>query len=166
MAQGPDIARYPSGISCYVDFRKESAAFLIPLFHYYESKDPGCLFHLKSIIALRAGAPRDEPPLYMYIGSANLSAGAWGKVKPDKRNPPALRLTDIANFECGVVVKGGDIVSMLETGDWQDIIPYKRPSEANVRRVACFCGLQIDLLIPRHWQRYEQWERPYKVYIK
>lgn len=95
------------------------------------------MFHMKSILALEADKP-DAPPLYMYVGSHNFSINAWGRVHREDRVNVAgmgayLRLANIGNLECGVVVKGGDITGMLETTNWQDIVPYVRPSAANVR---------------------------------
>jgi hypothetical protein len=74
----------------------------------------------------------------MYMGSANFSAGAWGTVVPERRkNVVAMgvtaRLENVQNYECGVVVEGCDIVGMLETGKWEDVVPYVRPTEDDVR---------------------------------
>ncbi|KAF7366991.1 Phospholipase D/nuclease [Mycena sanguinolenta] len=110
--------------------------YLKGLFHHYYSKDPGCLFHLKTILALRADNPK-ATPIYMYTGSANFSKGAWGAVMPEKREAVIARtlaterVEKIANYECGVVIRGEDIAGMLETGKWEDVVPYERPSEAN-----------------------------------
>ncbi|KAJ7120179.1 tyrosyl-DNA phosphodiesterase-domain-containing protein [Mycena epipterygia] len=135
-------------ISSHINWKalKPSAAFLKDIFYHYQSKDAGCMFHMKSILALEADKP-DAPPLYMYVGSHNFSINAWGRVLEEKRPNVAgkgayLRLANLANIECGVVVKGGDIAGMLETADWQDIVPYVRPSAAN---------------------KYKEGERPYKA---
>ncbi|KAJ7753929.1 tyrosyl-DNA phosphodiesterase-domain-containing protein [Mycena maculata] len=114
---------------------RNSAEYLKRIFYHYKSKDEGSLFHTKCILALRAGQPA-ALPLYIYLGSHNFSSGAWGKVVPEKCPAAAkkygpVRLENVANFECGVVVKGEDIVGMLETTDWEDVVPYVRPSEAN-----------------------------------
>ncbi|KAJ7500760.1 tyrosyl-DNA phosphodiesterase-domain-containing protein [Mycena galericulata] len=114
---------------------KKSAEYLKGIFYHYKSKDEGCLFHMKSILALRAGHPKDLP-LYIYMGSHNFSINAWGKVAPEKRSAERakfgpVRLEGISNLECGVVVPGKHIVGMLETKDWEDFVPYVRPSEAN-----------------------------------
>ncbi|KAJ7605913.1 tyrosyl-DNA phosphodiesterase-domain-containing protein [Roridomyces roridus] len=106
------------------------------IFHHYKSKDLGCLFHMKLILALRAGQPNDLP-LYAYVGSHNFSKNAWGSAVPqkDKRAKKEgwgeLRLEGMANFECGVVVPGEWIVPMLETGEWEELVPYVRPSPEN-----------------------------------
>ncbi|KAJ7611404.1 tyrosyl-DNA phosphodiesterase-domain-containing protein [Mycena polygramma] len=128
-----------SNISSHIKWRnlaEKSAEYLTTIFYHYRSKDPGCLFHMKSILALHADAP-ERTPLYMYMGSANFSASAWGNVMPELRDKVVAdtlqteRLEGIANFECGVVIKGEDIAGMLETGIWEDIVPYVRPTEAD-----------------------------------
>jgi hypothetical protein len=43
------------------------------------------------------------------------------------------RLESVQNYECGVVVEGRDIAGMLETGKWEDVVPYVRPTENDVR---------------------------------
>ncbi|KAJ7349815.1 tyrosyl-DNA phosphodiesterase-domain-containing protein [Mycena albidolilacea] len=126
-----------NNISCHMDWRKleeKNAEYLKDVFYHYYSKDRGCLFHTKSILALHADAPK-ATPLYMYLGSANFSTNAWGAVKPEKRlgvqaTGITERLEGIGNFECGVVIKGWHIAGMLETGKWEDIVPYERPTEA------------------------------------
>ncbi|KAJ7758335.1 tyrosyl-DNA phosphodiesterase-domain-containing protein [Mycena metata] len=129
----------PNNISSHIDWRtlpEKGAEFLSTLFHHYHSKDPGTLFHSKIYIALHADDPK-RTPLYLCMGSANISSSAWGVVKPELRNGVIAkslateRLERVANFECGVVIKGRDIVGMLETDRWRDIIPYRRPTEAN-----------------------------------
>ncbi|KAJ7219705.1 tyrosyl-DNA phosphodiesterase-domain-containing protein [Mycena haematopus] len=137
-------------ISSHIDWASldgTNSEFLKDVFHRWQSKDRGCLFHLKTILALRAGQPK-RTPLYMYTGSANFSLNAWGAVVPERRNRVIAdtgateRVERIVNFECGVVVKGQDIARMLETGKWEDIVPYERPTEAN---------------------RYREGERPWRV---
>ncbi|RYP19327.1 hypothetical protein DL765_003409 [Monosporascus sp. GIB2] len=99
------------------------------IFHHYESKDTGCLFHQKMILAYN---PRNSAaaPYYVYIGSANLSQSAWGMLERDKKGNEAtsdLKLVKMTNLECGVVVPGHLIRDMLEPGtpSWQDgIVPY------------------------------------------
>ncbi|KAJ7432396.1 tyrosyl-DNA phosphodiesterase-domain-containing protein [Mycena latifolia] len=124
-----------SNIGCHIEWKKleeNLAEYLRDIFYHYTSKDAGCMFHLKSILGLRADAPPAAPPLYMYVGSHNFSAAAWGTVLPALLDHGGgATLQGVANLECGIVVKGGDIAGMLETADWQDIVPYVRPSEAN-----------------------------------
>ncbi|KAJ7023575.1 tyrosyl-DNA phosphodiesterase-domain-containing protein [Mycena alexandri] len=127
-----------NNISSHIDWRtlpEKGAEYLSTVFHHYRSKDPGTLFHLKIYVALHADKPK-RTPLYLYMGSANISSSAWGVVKPELRSGVIAkslateRLERVANFECGVVIKGRDIVGMLETNRWRDIIPYRRPTDA------------------------------------
>ncbi|KAI0205913.1 tyrosyl-DNA phosphodiesterase I [Astrocystis sublimbata] len=74
------------------------------LFHHYQSKDCGKLFHQKFILAYN---PRDttQLPYYVYVGSANLSQSAWGALQHDKRGNQSTsdrKLIKMTNFECGV----------------------------------------------------------------
>ncbi|KAK7007642.1 phospholipase D/nuclease [Favolaschia claudopus] len=143
-----------SNISSHMDWNaleEHSAEYLRTVFHHYRSKDPRCLFHSKIILAFNSATKsnRRKPPVYMYLGSANFSAGAWGKVEPERRSKVqaeknvTMRLEKVANFECGVVILGKRIEGMLEKGShWEDIIPYERPTERN---------------------RYKEGERPWKV---
>ncbi|KAJ7291566.1 tyrosyl-DNA phosphodiesterase-domain-containing protein [Mycena rebaudengoi] len=105
------------------------------IWHHYISNDRGCGFHLKSILALHDGEP-EKTPLFYCTGSHNFSANAWGAVMTEKRakeqsDGHLFRLKNVQNLECSVVVKGDDISKMLETDNWEDIVPYQRPSAAN-----------------------------------
>jgi hypothetical protein len=132
-----------SGKDRYLDSRSEIKA----MFRHYLSKDQasdgtgkGCLFHQKFYMAFPKGTKdKDEkastkstPPLYLYLGSANFSKAAWGKPNPDvKKKQPAtgemMRLADVCNYELGVVVRGRDLLGMLEPGSvWEDVIPHQR----------------------------------------
>ncbi|KAJ7754374.1 tyrosyl-DNA phosphodiesterase-domain-containing protein [Mycena maculata] len=116
---------------------EKEAEYLKTVFHHYKSKDKWRLFHMKLILALHTDAPKEEPPLYMYMGSANFSVAAWGTVHDEGRTSKigatgeVLRLAGVRNYECGVVVKGGDIAGMLGTDDWSDIVPHVRLTKAN-----------------------------------
>lgn len=104
------------------------------LFHHYHSKDTGRIFHQKLIMAYN---PRDAAalPHYIYVGSANLSQSAWGALEQDKRGIEAtcnLKVTKMTNFECGVVIPGNVLDSLLEPGtnSWQDgIVTYFQTAE-------------------------------------
>ncbi|KAJ7864715.1 hypothetical protein B0H13DRAFT_2563433 [Mycena leptocephala] len=95
--------------------------------------------YLKDHLALhRHSSNQKRRPMYMYLGSANFSSSAWGKVEREGRNRAIAailrteRLEKVANFECGVVVRGEDTEGMLEPGSrWEDIVPYERPTEVN-----------------------------------
>ena len=102
------------------------------LFFQYRSKEPGRLFHEKSILWLNSSSPRSTPPLLFYLGSHNFSAAAWGTpaVYGSKSTKTGLKTEGIGNYEIGLVIKGEKIVEMLEKGSkWEDIVTYKRPVE-------------------------------------
>lgn len=104
------------------------------LFHHYHSKDTGRMFHQKLIMTYN---PHDTKalPYYIYVGSANLSQSAWGALEQDKKGNETtcdLKLVKTSNFECGVVVPGDVLESLLEPGtrSWQDgIVPYVQTAE-------------------------------------
>jgi hypothetical protein len=107
----------PQGnISSHIDWNaleEKNTEYLKDVFHHYYSKDRGSLFHLKSILAFhRQSSNPKRRPKYMYLGSANFSSSAWGKVEREGRNRVIAamlrteRLEKMANFECGVVVRG------------------------------------------------------------
>ncbi|KAJ6470942.1 tyrosyl-DNA phosphodiesterase-domain-containing protein [Mycena sanguinolenta] len=113
-------------ISSHINWNSlKEGQYLKRLFHRYYSKDPDRLFHLKPILALRADNP-EATPIYMYTGSAKFSQSAWGAVKEEGRDWMVAdtlvteRVEKIANYECGVVIKGEDIARMLETGKWEN----------------------------------------------
>jgi tyrosyl-DNA phosphodiesterase-1 len=113
-----------SNIGCHVKW-KDAGSSVKHLFKHYISKDPGMLFHAKILTALPIGKP-NEPPLWIYIGSANFSESAWGKWEIDKSSTDAkensmMRLK-AANYECGVLVKGDYIAAMLGDGDWDEVV--------------------------------------------
>lgn len=104
------------------------------LFHHYHSKDAGRIFHQKLIMAYNPDDPA-AVPRYVYVGSANLSQSAWGALENDKRGNEAtcdLKLVKTTNYECGVVVPGDLLESLLEPGtkSWQEgIVPYVQTAE-------------------------------------
>lgn len=118
-----------SNIGCHIRPWKEAPKAVKGIFHRYRSKDPGKLFHQKLILAYDPTMSASLP-YYIYIGSANLSSSAWGTLENDKKENRAtcdLKLIKTSNFECGVVIPGNMIESMLEPGtsNWQDgIVPY------------------------------------------
>lgn len=73
-------------------------------------------------------------PHYVYIGSANTSASAWGMIEADKKenkDTSNMKMAKIANFECGVVIPGDLLLELLEIGtsDWKaGVITYQRPA--------------------------------------
>lgn len=72
-------------------------SFPISLLRDFESTRPGCLSHNKFIVVRTARAA------FVYSGSANFSASAWGNLTWD-RAAKAPKLT-CGNWECGVLVK-------------------------------------------------------------
>ncbi|KAE9366087.1 phospholipase D/nuclease [Stipitochalara longipes BDJ] len=118
-----------SNIGCHTRPWDDAPAGIKHLFHHYESKDTGRLFHQKLILAFN---PHDTnaPPYYVYVGSANLSQSAWGAIEQDKKANEAtcnMKLVKLSNFECGVVIPGHLIKGLLEPGteSWQSgIVPY------------------------------------------
>lgn len=118
-----------SNIGCHIRPWKEAPKAVKDIFHHYRSRDSGKLFHQKLILAYDHTTPASLP-YYIYIGSANLSASAWGTLEKDKKENRAtcdLKLIKTSNFECGVVIPGNVIEKVLEPGTkcWQDgIVPY------------------------------------------
>lgn len=123
-----------ANIGCHTRPWDSAPTAIKHLFHHYHSKDPGRIFHQKLIVAYN---PHDTSalPYYVYVGSANLSQSAWGLLEQDKRGNEAtcdLKLTKTMNFECGVVVPGNVLDSLLEPGTrcWQDgVVPYVQTAE-------------------------------------
>jgi hypothetical protein len=106
------------------------------LYHHYRSKDDGIMFHQKFILAYHHDQP-SAVPFFIYVGSHNLSASAWGNIKLDlsskkAKESGALRLEGVNNMECGVVIRGADIQGMMESGEWEEVVSYVRPVGENV----------------------------------
>ncbi|GAA6063525.1 hypothetical protein JCM10212_006698 [Sporobolomyces blumeae] len=121
------------------------------MFHLYEAKEPGRLFHQKTILwTVRPGStpsssssssspdhcptPSRDPQLKMlYLGSHNLSKAAWGSPgysSETKRGQSKVR--SVANFELGVCIRGSKVLDLLERGSpstWDDVVTWKRPAE-------------------------------------
>ncbi|CZT07545.1 uncharacterized protein RAG0_12942 [Rhynchosporium agropyri] len=118
-----------SNIGCHLRPWIDAPNAVKRIFHHYRSKDTGKLFHQKLILAYN---PQDTnaAPYFVYIGSANFSQSAWGALEADKKKNEATgdtKLVKLTNFECGVVVPGHLVESLLEKGtkSWQDgIVPY------------------------------------------
>lgn len=118
-----------SNIGCHTRPWDKAPDKIKHIFHHYESKDTGRLFHQKLIMAYNPKAKdTTAPPYYVYLGSANLSQSAWGALEPDKKGNGAtcnVKLVKTSNFECGVVVPGHLVEGLLAPGtSWQDIVPY------------------------------------------
>ncbi|KAH0360280.1 phospholipase D/nuclease, partial [Aureobasidium melanogenum] len=70
-------------------------------FRDYRSKRPGMLSHNKIIYA-RGVNKRGEQVAWKYVGSANLSESAWGKLTWDRKNKEWK--IGCRNWECGVIL--------------------------------------------------------------
>lgn len=130
-----------SNMGCHTAWDKAPRE-LQELFHHYRSKDDGRLTHQKLIMVLNtsAGSNSAALPHYVYVGSANLSAAAWGKLeeggKAAKGNSKECASTfnykcKISNLECGVVIPGHLLMGLLENGtrSWKDgVITYQTPA--------------------------------------
>ncbi|KAI1259621.1 phospholipase D/nuclease [Xylariaceae sp. FL1019] len=118
-----------SNIGCHMRPWKDAPVSIKNLFRRYQSKDKGCLFHQKFILAYNPRDP-DQSPYFVYVGSANLSQSAWGALEHDRRGNKAtsdMKLVKMSNFECGVLIQGDTISALLEYGTktWQDgIVPH------------------------------------------
>ncbi|GAA5944977.1 hypothetical protein JCM3775_005517 [Rhodotorula graminis] len=134
-----DVRSVASNIGCCI----RTSAFpsapvdIRSMFHDYQSKDYSSLFHEKMILWRRPSSstsPSPSPTPYMiYLGSHNLSKAALGDpvLAPARGTKPASRKLTAQNFELGVVVRGEDLVSMLEPGpgaSWEDVLTYVTPA--------------------------------------
>ncbi|KAI1424238.1 tyrosyl-DNA phosphodiesterase I [Xylaria sp. FL1777] len=124
-----------SNIGCHTRPWDKAPLEVKSIFHHYESKDRGKLFHQKLIVAYN---PRDSTqlPYYVYVGSANFSQSAWGALEHDKRGNESTsdkKLIKLTNFECGVLIPGHLVKNLLEdgTGSWQNgIVPHIQTATA------------------------------------
>lgn len=143
-----------SNIGCHTRPWESAPREVKSIFHHYESKDRGKLFHQKLILAYN---PQDSTqlPYYAYVGSANFSQSAWGALEHDKRGNELTsdkKLTKLSNFECGVLIPGHLITDLLEdeTGSWQNgIIPHNQTAAA------------YDLPKDKAWNDY-RWTKDYR----
>ncbi|KAJ7584572.1 hypothetical protein C8J56DRAFT_951369 [Mycena floridula] len=124
--QGRDPACEQGSIRA-VAWEQETTDVIKGMFHHYSSKDAGRLFHNKQIFPTLRDAKSDDPPPWMVISSANLSAAAWGTVNRRTTSDTTNFKIKLSTYECGVFIKGEDIVGMLADGDWDEIVPFHRP---------------------------------------
>lgn len=126
-----DAQQGASNIGCHTRPWNAAPRDIKDLFHHYESKDSGRLFHQKLILAYN-NRNTTAPPYYVYLGSANLSQSAWGALEVDKKANVATcstKMIKMSNFECGAVVPGHLIQGLLEPGtaSWAEgIVPYNQ----------------------------------------
>lgn len=120
-----------SNIGCHTRPWKSVPREIKNIFHHYQSKDPGRLFHQKMILIYNC-QHSSAPPYFVYLGSANLSQSAWGALEVDKKSNETTsdtKLVKMSNFECGVVLPGHLIHDLLEPGtqSWSEgIVPYNQ----------------------------------------
>jgi hypothetical protein len=101
---------------------------------YQSVRRPRILSHNKLLLVRGRRGPKKEPFAWAYVGSANLSESAWGKVVPGKETRFLCR-----NWECGVVmpVLEEDARKVQWMGDIPDIgillyvleVPFKTGNE-------------------------------------
>ncbi|KAI0475335.1 tyrosyl-DNA phosphodiesterase-domain-containing protein [Xylariaceae sp. FL0804] len=148
-----DAQEAASNIGCHTRPWARAPDDVRRLFHRYQSRDAGRLFHQKLILATDPHSHDDDDdagegegegalPYYVYVGSANLSQSAWGALDADGRGRGrekgkgsgaaaaaacGVKLVKTANFECGVVVPGDRVPGLLEPGTagWREgIVPF------------------------------------------
>lgn len=130
-----EAQRNAINIKCHIQPWKNAPVAIKRLFHNYRSKDVGRLLHQKFILTYDPH-DNDALPYYVYIGSANLSLAAWGSLSPYNKENKAtcdLKLTNITNFECGVVVPGDVLEGLLEpdTSSWREaVVTYDQTVKA------------------------------------
>ncbi|KAI8633533.1 tyrosyl-DNA phosphodiesterase I [Xylariaceae sp. FL1651] len=123
-----------SNIGCHTRPWNTAPVEVKRIFHHYESKDRGKLFHQKFILAYNP-CDTTQLPYYIYVGSANLSQSAWGAIEHDKKGNEATsdkKLVKLTNFECGVLIPGNLIKDLLENGtkSWQEgIVPHAQTTK-------------------------------------
>ncbi|KAF4628738.1 hypothetical protein G7Y89_g9417 [Cudoniella acicularis] len=90
------------GTVCMKSHWFDGDAFPRELFRDCESRRTGLLMHSKMIFVRPYQALRDGAVAWAYVGSANFSEAAWGRlVKDQKTKKPKL---NCRNWECGVIV--------------------------------------------------------------
>jgi len=80
----------------------DSTTFPRHLMRDCQSLRPGLLMHSKMMFVRGNGDEQDRKIAWAYVGSANLSESAWGRLVRDK-NTREPRLT-CRNWECGVIL--------------------------------------------------------------
>ncbi|GAA5845890.1 hypothetical protein JCM9279_002414 [Rhodotorula babjevae] len=141
-----DVRTIASNIGCAIRTSAfpSAPADIRSMFHDYQSKDYTSLFHEKMILWRRpsstssassstSASSLSRPPYLVYIGSHNLSKAALGEpvLVAARGTKPASRKLTAQNYELGVVVRGEDLVSMLEQGpdaSWEDVLTYVTPA--------------------------------------
>ncbi|KAI1115026.1 tyrosyl-DNA phosphodiesterase-domain-containing protein [Nemania sp. NC0429] len=83
----------------------DAPTFPRELVHDCKSIRPGLLMHSKLLFARQSGHGKSQAS-WAYLGSANLSESAWGRLVKDRASgQPKL---NCRNWECGVLIPVGD----------------------------------------------------------
>ncbi|KAK9772650.1 putative Tyrosyl-DNA phosphodiesterase-domain-containing protein [Seiridium cardinale] len=112
--------RQSAGTICVQSKWWNSDTFPRQLVRESESERPGLLMHSKLMLVRSKHAGKD-PVAWAYVGSANLSESAWGRLTKDKQtgNP---KLT-CRNWECGVLVSVTDVKDNSDSRTSADEMP-------------------------------------------
>lgn len=109
-----------AGTICLKSDWWKGAPFPRGCFRDYRSKRPGVLSHNKILYA-RGVNDKGQQVAWQYVGSANLSESAWGKLSWDKKRKEWK--LGCRNWECGVIVP----VSMQEPTSGEQETKSKEP---------------------------------------
>ncbi|GAP87740.1 putative ubiquitin interaction domain-containing protein [Rosellinia necatrix] len=107
----------------------DSPTFPRGLVHDCRSVRPGLLMHTK-ILFVRHPHHEKLQPSWAYLGSANLSESAWGRLVKDRvSGKPKL---NCRNWECGVLIPMNGETAKLGLGAFEERIPVPMvvPGEA------------------------------------
>ncbi|KAI0840478.1 phospholipase D/nuclease [Hypoxylon sp. FL0890] len=127
--------RNAAGTICVQSKWWDSATFPRELIHDCKSVRPGLLTHTKLMMVHHSHSDKSKAA-YAYVGSANLSESAWGRlVKERGTGNPKLTCR---NWECGVIIpisskdSSGDEPQHSGQSDFHNtiLVPIEIPSEA------------------------------------
>jgi hypothetical protein len=127
-----------AGTICLLEKYYHKEGFPRSIFRDYQSTRQGLLSHNKLIFARGLKSTSSdggiEPLAWVYIGSANLSESAWGRLVQDRRSKiPKLTCN---NWECGVVfpvpIEDDNPLGESLTRAFGDVIdvPFEYPGQA------------------------------------
>ncbi|KAL2124163.1 hypothetical protein VTJ04DRAFT_528 [Mycothermus thermophilus] len=103
-----------AGTICFQSKWWQASTFPKELLRDCKNVRPGVLMHSKMIFVRPSGVPAatSRTKSFAYVGSANLSESAWGRLVKDA-NTGRPKMT-CRNWECGVLIPVGDDVPGLE----------------------------------------------------
>ncbi|KAI0976054.1 tyrosyl-DNA phosphodiesterase-domain-containing protein [Xylaria arbuscula] len=107
----------------------DSPTFPRELIHDCQSVRRGLLMHTKILFVRHLGEGKPQPS-WAYIGSANLSESAWGRLVKDRASgQPKL---NCRNWECGVIIPMESQAVKSDRGSFENRIPIPMvvPSES------------------------------------